>query len=308
MPTIIENYRDSSELLQDPQALRQRAEEDGYLCIRQAVPAQDVLELRRQVLDILRRWGYVAADGDPFEALACPEAMQRFTPEEAGTAGVGVPNELYAEVQRLEAFHRMAHQPGLLALYHALLGEPLLVHPRHIMRLMLPTRLNHPTPPHQDFIHIQGTRNVWTCWMPLTEVTPERGGLSILAGSHAGGLLPVRKQEGAGGLEAWLCDCDYDWVQGPMQPGDILTFPSLTVHKSLPNLEGTHVRLSCDFRYQRADEPVDAGSLLPHGNILPWEEIYRDWQDESLQYYWQGFDLDMSEWDESVRWQKENIC
>ena len=60
-------------------------------------------------------------------------------------------------------------------------------------------------PPHQDFIHIQGSPNVWTAWLPLGDCAHDLGGLSLLVGSHKLGVL---------------------------------FFHSHTVHQRLPNLSG----------------------------------------------------------------------
>jgi hypothetical protein len=42
-------------------------------------------------------------------------------------------------VQKQESFHCLPHHPRLLALYQTLFGGEVLVHARHIMRLVTPT-------------------------------------------------------------------------------------------------------------------------------------------------------------------------
>ena len=121
-----------------------------------------------------------------------------------------------------------------------------------------------PTPIHQDFIHIQGTRNVWTAWIPFGNIRGSLGGLAVLKGSHKQGVLAVTAAAGAGGLESILCNIDLPWVEHDYEIGDVLTFHSCTVHKSLPNLMGNRVRLSCDYRYQPGDEDLEEKSLKPH--------------------------------------------
>ena len=51
------------------------------------------------------------------------------------------------------------------------------------------------------------------------------------------------------------------------------------------------IRLSLDYRYQPVSEPVHASSLKPHMGVLDWDEIYRDWSDDALKYYWKQLDL-----------------
>ena len=116
------------------------------------------------------------------------------------------------------------------------------------------------------------------------------GGLSILKGSHREKVLDVVKGRGAGGFEAILCGLDYTWVQDDYRCGDIILFPSHTVHKALPNLQKDRVRLSCDLRYQPIHEEIEERSLLPHMaahmGVAGWDELYQDWKSDEFKYYW----------------------
>ena len=40
--------------------------------------------------------------------------------------------------------------------------------------------------------------------------------------------------------------------------------------------------------------PVHGSSLEPHMGKLSWEEIYRDWPEETSQYYWRSLDLQVT--------------
>ena len=130
----------------------------------------------------------------------------------------------------------------------------------------------------------------------------------MLRGSNRDGLLPVKAAEGAGALQVYLCEVDYEWIEHDYLAGDVLTFTSLTVHRAIPNQQHDRIRLSCDFRFQPANEAVEEKSLRTHCDVLEWDEVYRDWSDPTIQYYWQRLNLQMAGWDESVRWQKEKIC
>jgi ectoine hydroxylase-related dioxygenase (phytanoyl-CoA dioxygenase family) len=174
--------------------------------------------------------------------------------------------------------------------------------------VLLPAPSFAPTPPHQDYIYIQGTHQFWTLWFPLGDAPVKLGNLSILRGSHREPVLDVVAARGAGGKESILCGKDYEWVQGDYACGDIVTFPSHTVHKGLPNQLGDRVRLSCDLRYQPADEPIEEKSLVPHMGVATWDEIYAGWQNEQLKYYWKSRSLQMSPWDGALLQSKERIC
>jgi hypothetical protein len=308
MSTITLGYTDSTALLDDPEALRGRAAEDGLLFFKGLLPRKEVLELRRQFLQILDKYGWLDRSHDLMEGVGNREEIGKIPKEELVFCGVGVPKAAYADVQRLELFHRLAHHPNLVGMYEKLFGKAVLPHPRNIARLMMPSANNAPTPPHQDFIHIQGTRNVWTCWFPVGDCPRELGNLSVIRGSHKDGLLAPKAAEGAGGLEVYLCKDTYEWIEDDFEAGDVLTFTSETVHKSLKPQLADRVRMSCDYRYQPADEDIEANSLRVHCDVTDWDDIYSGWERDDLKYYWKDRELLMSPWNEEIRWQKDKIC
>jgi hypothetical protein len=308
MADTILTFKDATPLLDTPDALRAAAREEGFLYFKSLLPREDVLDLRRRILTILDRHGYIDKSADLMEAIGNYESIEAIPAEQLTFCGTGCPPEVYREVQQLELFHRLPHHPNLVNLYQTLFQAPVFPHPRHIARVMMPAKANVPTPSHQDHIHIQGTEDVWTAWVPVGDVPRPLGNLTLIRQSHKKGLMDVRKAEGAGTLETWLCDKSYEWMQGDFEAGDVLTFHSYTVHKSLPPTIPGRVRLSCDFRYQSAEEPIDRGALNTHCDVLDWDEVYQHWKHKALQYYWKDYELRFSEWDESKRWQKEKIC
>lgn len=303
-----EEFCDSSPIVDDPEALTARLDEQGYLFFRGLLPPADVLDVRRQILEVLYGHGWIADGTDLIDGVADVEAFARVPKDVTDFCGVVVGADAYREIYHLEAFHALAHHPALIGVYAQLFGGPVLPHPRNIARVMIPTELGQPTPAHQDFIHIQGSKRTMTAWFPLGDCPVDLGGLTILAGSQSEGVLPYKQAAGAGGLEAYLCDLDYPWVQGDFGAGDVLTFTCETVHRALPNQNRDRIRLSADVRYQPADDPVDASSLQPHCNVDSWDNVYAGWCDPALQYYWRDRQLQLSAWDESIRWQQDRIC
>jgi ectoine hydroxylase-related dioxygenase (phytanoyl-CoA dioxygenase family) len=288
-------FQDATPLLNDAEALRQRMDTDGFVYFRGLISRATVLELRRQILEVCQKYGWIASDTDLMDGLADP-SVDQIEP----FCGVGVSRNAYQDVYRLEAFHQLAQHPAIIGMLQTLFGETVFAHPRHIARLMLPAKTNAPTPPHQDYIFIQGTKTVFTCWMPLGDCPQSLGGLSVLRGSHKLGILPVRAAAGAGDRTVILDDVDQEWCQGDFQAGDALVFHSLTVHKSIPNLNKNRIRLSCDFRYQPISLPIEEKSLRPHCDVLTWDEAYAGWQSNALQYYWRKYDLDFQVFDMSL--------
>ena len=294
--TTTTELREHNALLDDPQAMRRQMATDGYLFFRGLLPADEIAALRRRILQICDNYGWIAPGTELMDGIADPsaDAMEPF-------CGVGVPPEAYGDVQRLESFHRLAHNPAVVDMLGKLFDETVLVHALKIARLMIPAKGNAPTPAHQDHIFIQGSKTVYTCWIPLGDCPRELGGLSVLRGSHRLGVLPVRAAEGAGGRHVIFDDdAPQEWFETDFLVGDVLVFHSLTVHKSIPNRTKNQIRLSTDFRYQPPSLPIEMKSITPHCNVLPWEEIYAGWESEDLQYYWENYDLDFQEHDASL--------
>jgi len=299
-------FFDATPLLNDPAALRARADADGFLFFKQFLPVEPLLELRRQMLEICAIRGWLAPDSDLMEGVIDAEAINQIPVEEMRT-DIGVSNEAYRAVQKLELFHTIPHHPKLLGLYRSLFGKEVIPHPRHIARMITQHRSVFPTPPHQDFIHIQGTPKTWTCWFPLGDCPRSMGSLTALRGSHRNGVVSVAPAKGAGGLASLLCPQEIDWVEGDFELGDLLTFSSYTVHRALRSQQRDRIRLSCDIRYQALDEEIHEASLKPHGDYT-WEELYEGWRNPAVQYYWQKHEMRFSAWDPSILWQTERIC
>ena len=302
-------FVDSTKLLSDPVALRARGAEDGYLFFKQRLPKKNLLALRAEMLAVVDRYGWRQKDQDELGGLIDLDAINQVTEEKMRT-DIGVSTAAYEDIQRLEAFHRLPHLPQIVSIMRILFGKEVLVHPRHIARMITGHASVFPTPPHQDFPLIQGTSNTWTCWIPVGDCPRELGGLTILKASHRQGYLPIQPSKGAGGIAVPLCPGEVNWVEGDFETGDILMFPCYTIHKALHCQRKDAIRLSLDVRYQPIDEIVEAKSLLPHCN-LTWEQIYEGWptqKQDALKYYWQSPTLQLSPWEDGFLQPKRRIC
>lgn len=304
MSPLIHGYPDATPLLADAPALRAQAARDGFLFFRGLLPRPEILELRRELLAVVERYGWLDTSAPLMDGIGNLEAIEAIPDADAGFCGVGLSPAAYADVQRLHAFHALAHHPALLAMYQKLFDAEVLPHPRNICRVMLPGSRNVPTPAHQDYIHIQGTPNVWTCWFPVGDCPIELGNLSVAAPSHREGVFPVKPAAGAGGAAIAIDEERFDWYIDNFQAGDVLTFISTTVHKSIPNQFKNRIRLSCDYRYQPVSEPIHESSLSVHCGVTSWEDIYSGWSDTALQYYWKQHELQMAAWSEEIRYKK----
>src|SRR5947209_20327122 len=102
------DFLDSSPCRADAAELRRRAERDAYLFFAGLIPAAPLLEVRRQILAVCERHGFLAPGSDPAAAVAAPGVRWREGDPEYMAA--------YDEIQRLEAFHALAHAPAVLEL------------------------------------------------------------------------------------------------------------------------------------------------------------------------------------------------
>lgn len=275
-------YAECTGLLKDPEQLRMAATERGYLFFRGLFPPEDLLAVRRDVLRVAERHGFLRHGSDPEEGLARDGV---FVSENAPTPEY---RSYYNDVLRLRSFHALAHHPALLRVLRKLFGEPVLVHPRHICHTVFPGRKQFTTPPHQDFHPVRGTPDTWTVWTPLGDCGPELGGgLGIVPGSHRRGM--IADDDDAIELEV---DPDAAWVWSPTKCGDAVMFYSLSIHQARDNVSGDRIRVATSFRNQPASHPVDEHSLIPHMRWLDWDDIYADWPaDDPLRYYWRSLDL-----------------
>jgi len=311
-PVVQTQFIDSSPLLRaaDFAALRARAEEEGYLFFKQLLPVAEILRVRADMLAVVARHGWRQPGQDALGGLLDLDALNQ-VPDDDMRKDIGVSHAAYHDVQKLESFHRLPHHPALLALYRGLFGNQVFVHPRHIARMITGHRAMHPTPMHQDFPLVQGSTNTWTCWFPLGDCPRELGALTVLRQSHREGYIPIQPALGAGSITVQLCPNPETgqevWVEGDFAIGDVLTFPCFTVHKALPNQHPDQIRLSIDARYQAISEPVEEKSLKPHCK-LTWEEVYADWPQNSIQYYWRDASPTLSPWDATLLQPAVRIC
>ena len=274
-------FRDSTDIVDDADRLRARAEQDGYLFIRGLLPAANLERVRLSFLEVLRDEGYADADGYR-DQLINPANI----PADRGS----IPNETYRRLYLIEPFHALQHEPALLRVMEALLETPVLAHPSIISRVVFPQREMYTTPAHQDFVHVQGASDTYTAWFPLHDLPASMGGLTVAAGSHRRGIYDYRPALGAGGM-AVIDPLEGTWATSEFRQGDVLIFHSFAVHKALP-LTGDRLRLSVDGRYQSARDPVLTQSLKPHLGMATWAEVYAGWPSGGLQYYWTGLQLD----------------
>ena len=230
MAVDVKELQVSNDALNDPAELRSRIGEQGYLFFRNLVDKDLLWDLRLQLLEVCQQGGWIRpgtdlADGVVDLSRRCAEGDLDYSP-------------VYMGVQRVEAFHRIAHEPAFVNTVQQIVDGDALAQPQKVARLWFPQFTDHTTPPHQDFVHFQGRLSIptpagrrsatvrsssvgWRYWLDRTNVRT---------------VLDHHFSLGAGGLRVEDEDQQGEWVTTDFEIGDCLIFHSLTVHQALPNL------------------------------------------------------------------------
>jgi hypothetical protein len=236
----------SSTPLLEGAVLRRQAAARGYLFFRGLLPAGPILDLRRRVLEVCRRFGWLAP-GTPLLAGVAAARLR-----------VGLDHPQFVpfqmEVAALAAYAALGLEPALVGVLEKVYGERALPGRGSVCRLVAPGCPDLTTPPHQDHYYIPGTDQLWTAWAPLGDCPQPLGGLAVWPGSQRRGLL-VHRGEGPGRQGGCVPD-DATWATADYACGDVLFFHCLTVHRACPNVSKDRLRLSVDHRYQPASHPL----------------------------------------------------
>jgi len=261
-----ENFVEANQWLGQPEILREKLQENGYLFFRQIVPRDVVLQARHDILEVCREAGWVVGDsGTLMEGKW--SGLGPFTENEPEYMAV------YRQVLRLPSFNAVPESSSILKLVGQIIGEPITVHRRKIGRITFPQNVAQTTATHQDWHYVRGTPETYTLWTPLGDCPRELSGLAVLQGSHKQGYLEHTEFEGKKYAAAGLADTDIpqgeniEWHAADFQAGDGVFFHSHTIHKALPNLTPDRIRLSTDNRYQLSGSAIEPGSMGSHYNL-----------------------------------------
>ena len=257
-PALLGPMRDSADLLNNGDALRQRLAADGYLYLPGTLDREAVLNARRAV----------------FERLADVDEI-----EQPAIEGIATGRSRRAEmISDLGTFWRsLAEHPALRAASH---GDPLeklmariFAEPARAFDFLWlrTTTVGNASPLHFDHVYMnRGSQRVLSVWLPLGDVPQSDGPLFIVENSHRfddliesyRGHDVDRQPERPGAIDqdahtlarqrgARLLSADF-------RAGDVVVFGMFTLHGSFTNESPTsRVRLSCDARFQPAADAQD---------------------------------------------------
>lgn len=242
--------RSSNDIADDVEALRQRIQEDGYLLLRGFHDKEKVRLARLDILEKMRGADKLDPEAPLEEGRIGPENKRMFW----GGANHDSPHLL-----------ELVNAPETMAFFDRFLGGPCLTYdfkwPRAVPR-------NDWTGAHYDIVYMgRGTKNVYTLWTPLGDISYEMGGLALCLGSQQ--FEKIRQTYGKMDVDrdnvtGWFSNDPVEivdkfggiWASAEFEAGDALIFGMYLMHASLNNTTD-YYRLSVDTRYQLQSEPVD---------------------------------------------------
>ncbi|MCU4185455.1 phytanoyl-CoA dioxygenase family protein [Acidiferrimicrobium sp. IK] len=252
--------RDSTALIADPAALRDRYETDGYVLVRNLLDPQRLRDLRAAYFEqfdpCYLKPGTRAADGI-FSGRRPPGLNPH------GTAGHPA-----HDFVRSQPFLDFCAKPELAALATTILGAPVEQLPRRILR-----HFDNSSPrasrAHVDYAYLDaGSDRLLTAWVPIGDCPLTTGALVYLEGSHL--LAPADMDRVRSRTDraddrrplshdlAWVAEqLGRRWLYADFAAGDVIVHSPHTVHASLDTTTES-MRLSADLRYIAAGEPQDA--------------------------------------------------
>ncbi|MEU3479147.1 phytanoyl-CoA dioxygenase family protein [Streptomyces sp. NPDC033754] len=271
VPGAVGEMRDSSALVGDPEALRERMGRDGYLFLPGLLDRDRVLAARSRLTAELAARGHIDPDR-PDEAVLRPGSG--FDPVAFG--------ERPYPVDENPDLRSVLDEGALPHFHREFLGCSVRRFERNLLRARAGDQWS-ATYPHCDSVFMgRGTPRVYTSWVPLGDLTRDMGGLMVLEKSHH--VERIRHEyserdvdeycanhpdaaEWLAGTKSWDGKLSDDpvavqrswggrWLGAEFRAGDVVVFSIHTVHGSTDNLSD-RVRLSVDARYQSAAEPAD---------------------------------------------------
>ena len=284
--------RPSDALIGDPEALRARLEEDGYLFVPGVLDREAV---RAGRMDLL---GRVEAQGALDPAYPLEDGVLR-----PGATDRGLWQSYPSTSDALMSVLRGEEMMGFFA--RLLAGE---IRSYDFVWLRDQPR-SHGVDPHCDVVFMgRGTPDVLTCWTPFGDIPLGGGGLMLLEDSHRKSVeriadylrqdvdsycvngpnaeavstgtmrwehwdrpAPGREWDGEIASDAVALREEWGgrWLTAPQfRMGDVLIFTMRTVHAGTDNATNA-LRLSTDSRYQRADAPVDERWVVGENGEAP---------------------------------------
>jgi len=251
---------DHSDKIGDRSALIDAMEQDGYLRLRRLLDRDEVLAARGEVFARLAEMGEVRSDVDVSLGIATGTSRRAESVSDLG--------EFWKSVSLSPSLVKVARAGALREFFDHFLGAPSKPFDFIWLRTMTAGRASGF---HYDHVYMnRGTSNLYSVWIPLGDYRKQEGTLAIVEGSHrfddlidSYRGLDVDKDKSRSGTISTdpveICrERGVRLLSSDFEAGDIMVLPMFCLHGALDNnSDEGRIRLSCDIRYQPADEPFD---------------------------------------------------
>jgi ectoine hydroxylase-related dioxygenase (phytanoyl-CoA dioxygenase family) len=256
--------RDSRDVVNDGDALRERLKADGYLFLRGAVDSNAILAARDEVFARLMEVGEIATPAR--------DGISTGTSRRRELVDLG---EFWQSVSEGSQLRHASHGEQVAAVMDRVFDEPSRPHDYIFLR---PGVVGRSTHLHFDLpFFARGSNRIHTVWLALNEIPLDLGPLAVVEGSHRFDDLiePVRQvdYESSNTPYVQMLGDTVDFARergsrlltAAFQPGDLIIFTMTTMHGTLDNHSSENrVRLSCDVRWQPADDDFDSRYTAPN--------------------------------------------
>ncbi|MGB7932050.1 MAG: phytanoyl-CoA dioxygenase family protein [Gammaproteobacteria bacterium] len=271
--------RHSDSVLSAANELRQRMADDGYLYLPGLLELDLVKAVRRDVFDRLAKLGALHPDYPAYEGISHPK------PDRSVSAILDYRTDGSAEsLSDCLPIKELLYKGRMISFFEHFLGGDVLCF-NHIWFRAKDSATGRSTPPHCDILYMgRGTHNLFTAWVPYTDIDYDMGGVMLLEKSHQ--LEELRESYCKrdidvydadhvdaplieSGKKLWQKSGEYSldafstreelggrWLTAEFRMGDVLIFSPYIIHASTDN-HSPRMRISSDTRYQLASEPAD---------------------------------------------------
>ncbi|MXY99893.1 phytanoyl-CoA dioxygenase family protein [Candidatus Poribacteria bacterium] len=247
--------RDSNDILDDPDALKERIAADGYLLIRGLHDKETVRTARHQILEKLAAKGMLAPETPLMDGIFNPDY-----PEPTSTGSMG-----NKTLTQLPAFKAVVEGAPVMDFFKRLLGGKARTFDFKWLRTAGP---GSGSPIHCDIVFMgRGTQDLYSCWTPFGDVSLDMGPIVFCLGSNR--FEKVRATYGQADVDRDMIEGHFSddpleivekfggqWATTTFSAGDVIIFSMFLMHASLVNTSNK-IRITADTRYQLASEPID---------------------------------------------------
>ena len=249
------DLRESNDILDNPDALRERMAADGYLLIRGLHDKEAILTARREILEKLKEKGLLAPDAPVMEGI--------FNSDYPGPTSTGSMGN--KSLTQIPAFKGIVEGKPIMDFFKHFLGGEARTFDFKWLRTAGPGA---GSPIHYDIVFMgRGTADLYSCWTPFGDVSLDMGPIVFCLGSNR--FEKVRATYGQADVDRDMIEGHFSdnpleivekfgghWATTTFSAGDIIIFSMFLMHASLVNTSDK-IRITADTRYQLASEPID---------------------------------------------------